>query len=129
MLQMTCEICGTAYEARRASSRFCSDRCRQRRRRAPGTPRSTSLPPLGLVEAARRELEAVGLQGSVLAAVALALAERIESPTETGSAVASLSREFRAVMDQLAGRAAVVDPLDELNARREAKRQAHGPRR
>jgi hypothetical protein len=51
------------------------------------------------------------------------LASRVESPHETGSAVAALSRELRTVLDvALAGVAVAADPVDELRVLRDRKR-------
>lgn len=86
--------------------------------------RSTVAPEdFGLVDVTRRELEAAGVLDSVLGQQALALASRIMSPMSTGASVASLSKELRVVMvEATAGVQAVGDPLDELRARRDAKR-------
>jgi hypothetical protein len=59
------------------------------------------------------------------AAVALALAQRLDSPRETGAAVAALAKQHSAVLADLEKRGRrAVDPLDELRARRKAKASA-----
>jgi len=56
---------------------------------------------------------------------ALELARRIVSPSSTGSSVATLSRELREVMVEVAKNSpAAANPLDELRARRARKRHA-----
>jgi len=94
----SCEFCGVDYEARRQSARFCSDRCRQRLRRAPVAAGAAPTTPGEVVDATRRELVAAGMLDTTLGRLALILAARMESPAETDSSVASVSREFRAVM-------------------------------
>jgi len=87
-MQRECDECGLAYDARRATSRFCSDTCgkRAQRARAAGIPpRAASLddheaPPSELERAVTRELEAVGRLQSVAGQVALELAYRVASP-------------------------------------------------
>jgi hypothetical protein len=75
-----------------------------------------------LVAAIRRELEGARRLDTALGRQAMRLAERMHSMMDTGSAVAALSRELRAVMaEALAGVPAKADGLDELAARRERK--------
>lgn len=57
--------------------------------------------------------------------MALAIARRLDSPRETGSAIAALSKQLATlldVVDQRGKRAA--DPLDELRERRRVKASA-----
>ncbi len=77
----------------------------------------------GLLEALRRELAAAGRLDTALGQQALALAVKLSSPFDTGSAMAAVSRELRAVREEaLRGAEQVADPLDELRLRRDAKR-------
>ena len=79
----------------------------------------------GLVAAVRAELEAADRLSTVAGQHALELARRIAAAPEMSSGVAALSRELRAVMGEaLAGVGAAADPVDELRARRDAKRRA-----
>jgi len=67
----------------------------------------------------------VGQLGSVAGQLALVLARRIGSRRETGTATASLAKQFHATMTAaLGGVAQAADPLDEIRARRDAKRRA-----
>ncbi len=119
-----CDSCGTEYEAQRKTSRYCSTRCRMRASRRPETP-ATAEPPAsgGLVDALRRELEGAGRLDTALGQQALALAVKLASPFDTGSAMAAVSRELRAVREEaLRGAEQTADPLDELRLRRDAKR-------
>jgi len=72
-----------------------------------------------LADTVRDELRSAGQLNSALGAQAVRLAERMESPFDTGSAIAALSRELRAVMTEaLQDASRAVDPLDELAQRR-----------
>lgn len=72
-----------------------------------------------LVVQTERELDAAGVRDSVLGQTALRLAEKLAGNFDTGSAMASLSREFRAVMAQaLSDGTKKSDSIDELAARR-----------
>lgn len=131
----TCAHCGTAFEARTARARYCGSTCRARAsekaKRDGATPSPAAMPvaPVqsaasagGLVEAVRRELEAAQRLDSFLGQQALGLAARIEAGGDTGSAVAALSKELRAVMDAaLADAPKAADALDELSERRRRK--------
>jgi hypothetical protein len=71
------------------------------------------------------ELQAAGRADTALGQQALALAERVNNPRDTGSAIAALSKELRAVMvEALKGAEVAADPLDELRARRDRIRSA-----
>jgi hypothetical protein len=127
-----CDVCRKPYEAARVSSKFCSDSCRKRARRgvaiAPAVPVAPLVPPVSLVgtltAATTAELQAAGREFTSLGQAALLLARRLESgEVETGSSVAALVREHRAVLAQAVDGAEVAaDPLDELADRRFARR-------
>lgn len=136
-MERPCDICGKTYEAKRKTSKFCGDTCRARHTRATaakaaatGTSRATAQvvvdydrPPLSA--AVRAELEEVKRQDTALGQVALSLALRIETGMDTGSAMASLSKEMRAALaDALRGAKDTQSGLegirDELAARRRA---------
>ena len=128
-MQRTCDHCGRPYTAKHPSSRFCGAVCRKRAHRRGEVRPVASLGAIDangaeseLVAAVRRELDTAGRLETVLGQQALILAGKIGSAHETGSAVASLSKEFRTVMDAALDRADLeVNPLDELRARRERK--------
>ncbi len=120
----TCEACGRGLEGRRPQVRFCDPTCRKRGSRRSETP--VAAEPLysgGLVEALRRELESAGRLETALGQQAVALAVKLASPFDTGSAMAAVSRELRAVREAaLGGAGQDASPLsrarDELAARR-----------
>lgn len=128
-----CDSCGLSYDAKRPNSRFCGQTCRKRHQRSP-EPKQVAevvdLPPRpapesGLVGVIVRKLTEVDRLDSVLGQQAVALAERIVSPYETGASVASLSKELRAVMESaLADVGVKADPVDDLKAFRDRKRVA-----
>lgn len=129
-MQRSCDFCGMSYLARSRSSRFCSSTCRLRNHRSPVRAVSAlpvhASPPGGLVAAITAEFEQSGLLGTVLAQQALVLARRVESPLESGSGVASASKELRTVVAALRACRVEDDPLDELRRRREWKVAAGG---
>ena len=123
-MQRACEACGKSFNAVRASARFCSDACRKRVARHGG-----AKPQLSVVESMpERPKNAGSLLGAVMIALeeaktletpagrlAVSLASRIEDPVsmDSGSAVAALSRELRAVMaEALARSSKSSSPLD-----------------
>lgn len=79
---------------------------------------------LGLISAVVSELTEANRLNTALGQQALRLAVRMEtSRSDTGAAIASLSKELRAVMHQaLAAAEDANDPVDDLRARRDAKR-------
>ena len=75
--------------------------------------------------AVEAELAELGLVASVRGRQALAMAAVLDAKTDTGSALAAVSKELSRVMDEI--RAVVPAKgslLDELAARRDAKRAA-----
>ncbi len=120
----TCAACGGSLEGRPGKTRFCDPTCRKRGSRRPETPVAAEAPDSGgLFEALRRELAEAGRLETALGQQAIALAVKLSSPFDTGSAMAAVSRELRAVREEaLRGAEQVADPLDELRLRRDAKR-------
>lgn len=129
-----CDACGAAYEAIRANARFCSDRCRKRTARQPKplaemptvTPEVAQLLVSQLSKIVTDELVAGGVLDTSPGQAALLLAQRMElGTTDTGSAVAAMSRELRSLMAEALGKTeTAADPMDELKARRESRRTA-----
>ncbi|GGV34133.1 hypothetical protein GCM10010182_67490 [Actinomadura cremea] len=129
----TCAHCGETFEARSARAKYCGSTCRARasekaKRGGHAAPAAAPAPvaelpaPSTLAAAVRGELEAAERLGTFLGAQAVALAGRIDAGGDTGSAVAALSKELRAVMDAaLAGAPKAADALDELANRRRRK--------
>lgn len=146
-MQILCLYCGNPFEAKRATGRYCSARCKKRFQRgsvggvvtplqrpvpdppAPPSPSAPSTPearfvrePGKVTAAALRELTAAGREETLLAQAVLAIALRIDSAETSGSALAALSRELRSTMaEAVADAPRAADPLDEIGARRTAK--------
>lgn len=126
-MKVTCP-CGTEFTAKNPRARFCSDRCRKRPQRT-GQVVSIETPKpdasnAGPIEAATAaELTEAGRLDTMLGQTCLALARRLDTPgVDTGSAVASVTRELRATMTDATrgvGKASAPQSLqDELAARR-----------
>ena len=125
----TCDYCGTAYQAKRSTSRYCTDTCRTKAAQLRAGTRVLPAAPVvvesGVLPAVRAELARLGLTDSVAGAAALSLAGRIDAQSEPGAAMAAMVRELRATMAEASAGATVeLDVLDELRARREARRGA-----
>jgi len=129
-----CNFCGRPYEAKHVTtSKFCGVNCRNRNARGappPPTPPVVSLSQADdgdtttndLNKATKAELEAAGKLDTSLGQQAMSLAVRMGG-FDTGGGLAALSRELRAVMAEAThGAKASVDVVDELRARRNAKR-------
>lgn len=132
-IERDCDRCGKRYMAKTKRSKFCSDSCRARfsqgsrdtRTSPPMAPVIAGAPELSVVSATRHELTRIARMDAPLGATALALAARIDSGLEPGSAVAAMSKELRACLEELRRTApAAANPLDELRARRERNRQS-----
>lgn len=124
-MQKLCAVCGRSYETRRKDSLTCSATCRSRKRDMlpAGAPADNPL-----VKATKAELEEAGKLDTRLGQQALILAARM-SGTETPSGVGTLSKELDRVMAAAVGAttpsapaAGEGDSVDELRARRDAKR-------
>lgn len=77
----------------------------------------------GVVDQVTRRLQQIKKLDSVIGQQCLVIARRMESGAETGSAIASLSKELSRVMATAEGTGVVEDPLDEI-ARRRAEKEA-----
>lgn len=132
-MQRPCDVCGETYEAKRATSKYCSDRCKMRKARGAPVKHADAIPlrpadvlesEIGPVEAeTRRHLAEVDRETSVLGQTALVLARRLDYGRDTGAALASVAKQLEATLSSATkGVALAADPLDELRARRDRKR-------
>lgn len=128
-MRKSCSVCGEGFEAKSARRRYCSDRCRQRKRAHPdlvaavvaGAPVPVAPGPIEV--AVGRELaDADRAQAAAVTAVAQKM-DRYPA-SESGSGLAALSRELQAGLRRALAdrRPPDVDPLDELRRRRELKK-------
>lgn len=127
-MERDCDRCGHTYQARRSTSRYCSPRCRKQASRhpKPDTP-VTEMPDAPAVFlATQRELRDAGSLDSALGHAALKLAALIdESGATSGSAPATLVREWRVTLAEAVKRqAAPTSLIDELRKRREQRSSA-----
>lgn len=78
-----------------------------------------------VLAAVEAQLAALGKEAAPLGATAVVLAARLDAGADPGSAMAAMSKELRTIMTELNRNAtAVKDPVDELLARRKARRGA-----
>jgi len=114
-----CAVCGERYTAQNSRSTYCSDRCRKRNQRSGATTVTSLEPKPGpLVTVTARHLSLANALDTPAGQLALLLAWAMESPYESGSGVAALSKELTRVMQIIEGEQVTRDPLDELQARR-----------
>lgn len=135
----TCARCGSDFDTSRRSARWCSDRCRTQaaRARKTGKPETVKAPAkakarkarpveeveVGVTPAVIRELVAAGRGETSAGRAAVALARRIDDGAESSAGLAALTRELSARMaEALADVETAGDMIDELRARREARR-------
>jgi hypothetical protein len=136
-VDVTC-ICGGVFQAKNASAKTCSAKCRKRASRigwvappreisaaAPVVAEEPAPPPEHIASvfelATREELERLGQTESMLGQQVLIIARRMAGGTETGSALATLSKEHSRLMSTLGAGKKQVDPVDEVSRRREEK--------
>jgi hypothetical protein len=148
-MRRRCDTCGSTYEAKRSTSKYCSKKCNVRATRTRGKlvlvgastpdPPATTTPDegdstapdvlgalitstTGPLAATHKDLEQAGCLDSPLGQVALQLAARIQFVPETGAGTAALSRELRAVLEAAKAAAAPTgDRFDEISERRQNK--------
>jgi len=123
-MQVRCP-CGVKFEAQRSTAKYHSPACRKAASRSPGRKRDRATKGSGVSDfevATREELERVGKAGSMLGQQVLIVARRMASGTETGSALATLSKEHSRLMAALGAGGKESDPVDEVGRRREEKR-------
>lgn len=124
----TCAVCETKFEAKTKRHTYCGAKCRQRKHRG-ATPPEVVGDDSSLVAAVQAELEAAKALASVDGQLALRIARKIEKSADTGSGVAALVRELKALLADAtgaprgggAGGRPPDDEVDELRARRDAK--------
>ena len=139
-MRITCATCSSDFDARSSRARFCSAKCRTQahyrrtklglpeRLEPQSKPKRTCKPkladsPTGTLGAVIAELTDAGRLDTSAGQAAVALATRIDQGAESSSGLAALTREMRAAMaEALANVAQAGDALDELRARREARR-------
>ena len=113
-----CVQCGKPFEAKRSTAKYDSASCRARASQGAAPVVLPVLPldegkDLGAVETTRAELTRFGRLDTPLGQHALFLAQRMVN--ESGSALAALSREWRATREAAIANAKVTeDPVEKL---------------
>ncbi len=131
---MGCASCGGSLAGKQRGARYCSVECRDRAKRArvKGVPElrprpapADAPPPGGGLRASvLADLVEAGREGSPLGLAALALAERIDARADTAAGLAAAVKQMRSTLGDALRGAEAGDLLDELSARREARRGA-----
>lgn len=129
MADRLCAQCGKSFSAKRSTARYCSSSCRARA--SQGVASLTVAPaasPSGspLVEVTRATLSDAGVLDTVSGQSALLLAERLGGGTETGAAMAALSKQLEALVAAALASVSRADQMDEVTQRRDAKLRAAG---
>ncbi len=128
-MERTCARCGETFQARRSTARYCGSGCRARdakdRQKAATVTSLASAAVPSLMASVRSALEAAERDESPAGVASLILAARIDAGTETGNAVAAMTRQLHASLSEaLRDVEASGDAVDELMARRQARRGA-----
>lgn len=131
-MQRPCDVCGESYEAKRSTSKYCSDRCKMRKARGAVT-KTEKVPTLApehtdgpVTETALVTLRATERLETPLGQAALVLARRVDQGRDTGAGLAALVKQFEATLKSAtAGVKSDASPLDmardELAKRRAAR--------
>ncbi|AAT90036.1 hypothetical protein Lxx24010 [Leifsonia xyli subsp. xyli str. CTCB07] len=128
---------------KRSTARYCSTRCRTaatRARKAGNAPPAPvalvtvpapkadnpEAPPAepGIIVAARDELAAAGVLHTPLGQAAMLLAQRLTNEFETGSAIASLAKQWQLAHEAALNSVKRADRMDEVRRRRDEKLRA-----
>ena len=127
-----CDECGQTFMAKTARAKFCKTACRVKWNRRPAAkaataaakePQTAPASPVprvpdrgGLISQVAADLQKAGVLDTIPGRAALALAYRVESPMETGSAAASMTRELSRLVEEARGLAPKrQDGIDELD--------------
>lgn len=115
-MRVKCEGCGKRFEAKRSTAKWCSDACRKRGSRsgATSTPGGKAATAAGreFETATRSELVRLGKADSLEGKRLLLLASRMANPSETGSALAALSKVHAQLIDELRAKTPAADIVD-----------------
>jgi len=129
-----CDECGTPYEAKRKTSKFCSTPCRVKANRRPSkvgkakskadaaSPEKPAKPTYdALAEQVKQSLRAANAFDTIAGKAALRVAQQIDRGNDTGSAVATLSTQLMRLVEQAKVEAAPLnrdkadDVIDRVN--------------
>lgn len=134
-MQRPCDVCGEVYEAKRATSKYCSDRCKMRKARGAVTrsggekvaqlaPEPTDGPVTAAALVTLRETERLE---TPLGQAALALARRVDVGRDTGAGLAALVKQFEATLTAATANVkSDASPLDRARDELAQRRAARG---
>jgi len=142
-MQRPCDVCGDPYEAKRATSKFCSAKCRVAKARGAVTTHHegpalevspvSSLPaaedegPGPVTVAVLAELTKAERAETSLGQAALALARRVDIGRDTGAGLASLVKQLEATTNSAtADVKSASTPLDQARDQLAERRAARG---
>lgn len=134
-MQRPCDVCGESYEAKRATSKYCSDRCKMRKARGAVTKtEGDKVPTLApehvdgpVTESALVTLREAERVESPLGQAALALARRVDLGRDTGAGLAALVKQFEATLKSAtADVKSAASPLDTARDELAKRRAARG---
>lgn len=117
MVERPCDDCGEPFTAKTKRAKFCSTACRVRANRrpskqgaaaaaaevdkpAPAAPPTGVYDPGALLGQTIADLAAAEVLTTIPGRAAVALAYRIESPMESGSSAASMTRELSRLVEE-----------------------------
>ena len=117
-----CAGCNASLEGRHSNVKWCGKPgCKKRVQRRGQTPSVQVQSSAATRAAVLAELEKAGVASSAFGVMALALAGQVDQAS--GASAATLVKELRATLaEAVALASAKADPLDELGARRAARR-------
>lgn len=126
MPRRRCQQCTTTFDARRSDAKYCSARCRQQAfqhaARSNGH-HTADLTDRSLVDAVRKQLDALDALNTVDGMAALQTAEHLCRDTISGTERTSLTKTLNDVMQRIAATVADPnDPLELIRARWRARR-------
>ncbi len=120
---MKCSICGGPLKRNgQGRPRKRCEKCSPPRGKAAALVALKPRPTDSVREATLAQLTEAGREDTTLGKTALALATRIDSNLDPGSALAALAKQLESTLESATkGANAVASPMDELRARRAAK--------
>lgn len=119
---MRCQVCDKELVGRQ--KKFCGDRCFERARKRAKRARAEAMPKpeVSALATTRRVLEEADRLETPAGANAMLLAAKLDACTDTGSAMAALSKQHLAALEAATKNATTTrTELDELRERRAAR--------
>lgn len=134
-MERSCDVCGEPYQAKRATSRYCSTRCRTRSSRGQVVPltQAQNAATEAIIQAGAVEhstisaLEDVGRLDTPLGQACIVLARRLDQPgVDTGSALASVAGRLESLLASATKGAGAATAPQQLRDQLAERRRKHG---